>query len=63
MFKLKRTEEACQFYFNVGPFNFVTWQRERTASTCVWNLRSWCIHFCRSMWVEKREAFAPLRKV
>ncbi len=35
MFKLKRTEEACQFYFNVGPFNFVTWQRERTASTCV----------------------------
>ena len=51
---VKQTEEACQFYLNVGSFNFVTWQRKCMASMCVCNL-SFCIHFCQSMWRKKRK--------
>ena len=58
MFKFKRTEDECEFYFNVGSFNFVTWHRKYTASSCVRILSSWFIHLL--IHVEKQKAFAPL---
>ena len=47
-------KKRVSYYFSVGSFDFLTWQRKFTASTYTCSLRSWCIHFCRSVSVEKR---------